>query len=92
MSFSISDFNDIIFSVYIFNHKNSDNSSEKIFKLIDVYISRNSINENKIILDTFGTVYMNTDEISYYADYASLTLQQQLLENLIIMVENHYKK
>jgi hypothetical protein len=92
MLFNINDFNDIIFSVYIFNNFSAENAKEKLSKLIDVYISKNSIIENKSILYTYGMFYTETETKEYYAYNASLTLHHQLLDNLIIMVENYYKK
>ena len=54
MEFSINEFNDIITSVYLYNYPDFVNIQKKVHFLIDVYISRNSKEENIIIIKTLS--------------------------------------
>jgi hypothetical protein len=54
MSFSINDFNEIITSVYLFNYPDFVNIQKHVHFLIDVYISRNSKEENINIIKSLS--------------------------------------
>ena len=51
MSFSINDFNEIITSVYLFNYPDFVNIQKHVHFLIDIYIRRNTKEENIIIIN-----------------------------------------
>ncbi len=53
MEFSVNDFNEIIISVYLYYYPKLNDIEKKDF-LIDIYVSRNSTEENINIIKTFS--------------------------------------
>ena len=54
MNFSINDFNEIITSVYLFNYPDFVNIQKHVHFLIDIYIRRNTKEENINIIKTLS--------------------------------------
>ena len=79
MEFSINDFNDIITSVYLYNYPDFVNIQKKVHFLIDIYIKRNTKEENIIIINKFsnGITYRSEKE------HASKLLKDNLMPNIV---------
>ncbi len=54
MKFSINDFNDIITSVYLYNYPDFVNIQKKVHFFIDIYMRRNTKEENINIINKFS--------------------------------------
>ena len=79
MSFSINDFNEIILSVFLFNYPDFVNIQKKVHFLIDIYISRNSKEENINIIKTLSNGIPHSSE----KEHALKLLKDILMPNIV---------
>ncbi len=79
MEFSIDDFNENITSVYLYNHPDLVNIQKKVHFLIDIYIRRNTKEENINIITEFSNGIMYRSE----KEHASKILKDILMPNIV---------
>jgi hypothetical protein len=79
MSFSIYDFNEIITIVYLFNYPDFINIQKHVHFLKDVYISRNSKEENTNIIKTLSNDVIYRSE----KEHALKLLKDILMPNIV---------
>ena len=79
MEFSINDFHEIITCFYLYNYPDFVNIQKKVHFLIDIYIRRNTKEENIIIINKFsnGITYRSEKE------YALKLIKDILMPNIV---------
>jgi hypothetical protein len=88
----------IIISVYIYTYNVMDIKNNIVKQLFEVYISRNSKNENIILINKFGFLCDINKDNNYYKEYAYKILEEnmltcvldklKLIQNLKLIINN----
>ena len=94
MNFKINEFNEIIETVYIFNHKEYKNYNYikfEVIKLINVYISRCKTDEiNNIIFSLTNNKNLNIENKNEYTkNLLTNMLMPNIINNLLLQNEQN---